>query len=143
WWLIAIFFAASVAWVFLVVSNWTIAIAAGVVTAVPLAVGLWQYGSLKIEVVEGSLLVGPATLESRFVGEATALSSEELRHTMGVGADARTFIRTRPYVRTGVLVSVNDSRDSTPYWLVSSRNPDDLVASLNHSGKDHREPIGE
>lgn len=143
WWLIGALFVASVGWVFLVVSNWPVGITAGVITAVPLACALWSYGSLRVEVVDGDLLVGAARLERAFVGEASALDAEELRHTMGPGADARTFIRTRPYIRTGALIAVNDPRDSTPYWLVSSRNPAALVASLDHSGKDHREPIGE
>lgn len=143
WWLIGILFAASVGWIFLVVSNWPVGILAGVVTALPVSYALWSYGSLRVEVIDGDLVVGNARLGSDFVGTATALDAATFRHTMGAGADARTFIRTRPYVRTGALVKVADPDDSTPYWLVSTRRPDDLVASLVHSGKDHREPIGE
>ena len=143
WWLIGALFAASVGWIFLVVSDWTVGIIAGVVTAVPTAWALWSYGSLRVEVVDGDLVVGNARLGKAFVGPATALDAVAFRHTMGPGADARTFIRTRPYVRTGALIQVDDPQDSTPYWLVSTRRPDELVASLGHSGKDHREPIAE
>lgn len=143
WWLIGALFAASVGWIFLVVSTWAVGIGAGIVTGVPLAYALWSYGSFQVEVVDGALLVGKARLEPGFRGEARALTAEELRQIMGPGADARAFLQTRPYVKTGALVVVNDPQDSAPYWLVSTRRPDQLIASLNHSGKDHREPIGE
>ena len=142
WWLIAALFAASVGWVFLVVSNWTVGIAAGVITAIPLGYALWKY-ALRVEVTDGDLIVGRARLGSSFQGDACALDAAAFRHTMGPGADARTFLRTRPYAKTGVLVAVDDPQDPTPYWLVSTRRPDALVASLGHTGKDHREPIGE
>ena len=46
---------------------------------------------------------------------------EETRVTMGVGADARAFLFTRPYCRGSVKVTLDDRVDPTPYWLLSSR----------------------
>jgi hypothetical protein len=143
WWPLGAFFAVCVGWVFLVVTTWTIAIVAALVVAVPLAWALWTYGALTVEVTDGDLLVGRARLEGRFQGPAQPLTAERFRHAMGPGADARAFIRTRPYVRTGALIPVTDASDSTPYWLVSTRHPAALVASLTHSGEDLVEPIGE
>jgi hypothetical protein len=145
WWLFGAFTAASVGWVFLVVTTWTIAIIATLIVAVPLAWALWTYGSLTLEVIDGDLVAGRARLESRFRGPARALGAEEFRHAMGPGADARAFILTRPYVRTGALIPVTDAADPTPYWIVSTRHPDAFVDSLTHPGEDHHkaEPIGE
>jgi hypothetical protein len=145
WWLLGAFFAVIIGWIFLVVTNLTIAISAGLIVAVPLAWALWTYGSLTLKVIDGDILIGRARLESRFQGPAQALGAEEFRHAMGPGANARAFILIRPYVRTGALIPVTDTGDPTPYWLVSTRHPEEFVASLTHSGKDHHrvEPIGE
>jgi len=145
WWFFGALFAVSVGWIFLVVTTWTIAAIAALIVAVPLTWALWTYGSLTLEVTDGNILIGRARLESRFQGPAQALTAEGFRHVMGPGADARAFILTRPYVRTGALIPVTDAGDATPYWLVSTRHPEDFVASLAHSDKDHLrvEPIGE
>lgn len=143
WWLLGAFFAVSVGWVFLVVTTWTFAVIAALIVAVPLAWALWAYGALTLEVTDGEIVIGRARLESRFQGPAQALTAERYRHAMGPGADARAFILTRPYVKTGALITVTDAGDATPYWLVSTRHPDAFVASLAHSGKDQAEPIGE
>ena len=145
WWLLGALFAVSFGWIFLVVTTWTIAAIATLTIAVPLAWALWTYGALTLEVIDGDLRVGRASLESRFQGPAQALNAEEFRHAMGPGADARAFILTRPYVRTGALIPVTDAGDPTPYWIVSTRHPEALVASLAHSGEDQAkvEPIGE
>jgi hypothetical protein len=143
WWLFGAVFASSVGWIFLVVTTRTVAVVVALAVAVPLAWALHTYGSLTLDVTDGDLAVGRARLERRFQGPARALTAEEFRHVMGPGADARAFLLTRPYVRTGALVPVADAGDATPYWLVSTRHPAALVASLTHSGKDQGEPTGE
>lgn len=143
WWLLVIGFAVSTGWIFLVVSDWTVGTVVGIVTTAALAVPLWIAGSLRIDVRDGDLLVGGARLPGAAVGAATALDREMLRHIRGAGADARAFSRIRSYVPTGVKVGVNDPHDPTPYWLVSTRRPDALVASLATADKDQRQPIGE
>lgn len=142
WWLLGAFFAVSVGWIFLVVTTWTISIIATLIVAALLAWALWAYGSLTLDVTDGTLRVGGARLEERFRGPAKALSAEEFRHVMGPGADARAFLLVRPYVKTGALIPVADTSDATPYWLVSTRHPESFVASLLYSGKDqpHTEP---
>lgn len=150
WWLLGALFAVSIGWIFLVVTTWTTGIIAALIIAAPLAWALRTYGSLTLDVTDGTLRIGRAQLEERFRGPAQALSAEGFRHAMGPGADARAFILVRPYVKTGALIPVADTSDATPYWLVSTRHPEDLVASLTYSGKDqphteptNAEPIGE
>lgn len=137
WWFLGAFFAVSVGWIFLVVTTWTVALIATLVVATPMAWALWSYGALTIEVRDGDLHVGRAHLERRFQGPAESLDAAAYRHTMGPDADARAFMLARPYVKTGALIPVTDESDPAPYWLVSTRRPDALVASLAHSGKDH------
>lgn len=136
WWLLGAVLAVTLGWVFLVVTTWTIAGVATGLFAAAIGWGLWAYGSLTLEVRDGDLIIGAAKLEQRFQGPAEPLDEASYRHTFGPGANARAFIRTRPYVRTGALIGVADDHDSTPYWLVSTRHPEALVASLAQSGKD-------
>lgn len=143
WWILIALFAASVGWVFLVVSSWTVGIVAGVLTLLACGAALWRLGSLRIEVGPDLLVVAEARLQGSAIGAATALDAETLRRLRGPEADARAFTRIRSYVDTGVRIEVDDPHDPTPYWLVSSRNPDLLVASLTATDKDRDEPIAD
>lgn len=141
WWLAGAFFALSVGWIFLVVGGERAGTVTGVIAAIPIAAALWHFGSLTVEVTNDDLVIGNAVLEGRFRGLATSLDAKEFRHTMGVGADARAFIKIRPYIKTGALIPVTDPSDPTPYWIISSRHPEHLVAALNASAQN--QSIGE
>jgi len=43
------------------------------------------------------------------------------------------FLVIRPYLKSAVQVAVEDPADPTPYWLLSTRRPDRLVAALTPS----------
>ena len=66
-------------------------------------------------------------------GPVQALDEQGTRRLRGVDADARAYLALRPYVARAVRVQVEDPADSTPYWLVSSRRPERLVAALEEA----------
>jgi hypothetical protein len=68
------------------------------------------------------------------VGSVDVLDHEATRRVLGPDADARAFLVTRPYVRSAVKVEVADAADPTPYWIVSSRAPEQLASSLRRRG---------
>lgn len=130
WWLAAVGFALVWGWVFWVVTTWPITIT---VTLLLIAAGgflVWKYGSVLISVDADGLRVGQAHLEPQFIGEATALNRAAYRLKLTTQADARAYLMTRPYIDHGVAVSVDDPTDPTPYWLISSRNPEALAEAL-------------
>lgn len=88
------------------------------------------YGSVRIEVADGELLAGRARIPLGHVGATTALDSDAVRRLAGVDADARAHLLLRPYLKRGVRIDVEDPADPTPYWLLSSRRPDRLVAAI-------------
>ena len=45
------------------------------------------------------------------------------RRVVGVEADARAFLLIRPYLKESVRVWLDDPEDPTPYWVVSTRQP--------------------
>jgi hypothetical protein len=108
-------------------------VVAWLVTAVALVLlvfCLWAYGSARIVVGDGELRAGRAHIEARHIGTATPLDAEQARRTAGVDADARAYLLLRPYLKRAVKVEITDPADPAPYWLVSTRRPEELVAAL-------------
>jgi hypothetical protein len=98
---------------------------------------VWRYGSLLVAVEPGGLRVGGAFVETAHVGEVATLDRAAYRTRLGTGADARAYLATRPYLDHGVVVTIDDPADPTPYWLVSSRRPDALAAALDQQHSNH------
>lgn len=134
WWLSALAFGLVWGWILLVATTWTIAIVTAVVVSALCLYGVWRFGSLRLSVDGSGLHAGSALLDDKSLGDVEILHRAEYRARLGVGADARAYLVTRPYLDRGVLVHVNDAGDPTPYWLLSSRRPEALAAALGHTG---------
>lgn len=94
-------------------------------------VGLFLgYGSPRVEVADGWLRAGRARIAGEFLGDVEPLDASETRRVAGPGADVRAYLLLRPYLKRSVKVSVRDERDPTPYWLVSTRDPEHLAAAI-------------
>jgi hypothetical protein len=105
---------------------WSVA-AVAVAAMVAMFVG---YGRARVGVVDGELVAGPAHLPLDFVGEVVGLDAEGVRRQAGVDADARAYLLLRPYLKRGVRIGITDPADPAPYWLVSSRRPEELAGAL-------------
>lgn len=121
-------------WIMLVATNRPIAIGAAIVAALVAGVLVWSYGSVVVQTGPQGLRVGAAHLSPDHIGDVTALDPRDFREQLGPHADARAWLRTRPYIEAGVRVDVDDPSDPTPYWLVSSRHPEAIVAALGQTG---------
>lgn len=91
---------------------------------------LHAYGSKRIVVTDTWLYAGRARIERKYLGSIALLDREQMRAAAGRDASARAYLLLRPYIATGVRVGVEDERDSTPYWLLSSRRAADLATAL-------------
>ena len=83
-----------------------------------------------IEVDMHELRVGRAHIALEFLGAAQSLTSIEVRTLRTRDADPAAYLGIRFWSSTGVRVAINDSRDTTPYWLITSNNGDELVKAL-------------
>ncbi len=83
-----------------------------------------------IEVSDGMLRAGSARVPLSFVGAVTAARGAEARHERGPGLDARAHLVLRPDVDPVARIELTDPDDPTPYWVVSTRRPDDLAAAI-------------
>ena len=86
-----------------------------------------------IYVDNSHLRIGKAQIERKYLGEALALTREEMALIRTRDADPAAFLALKFWQSRGVKVEVKDLRDSTPYWLISSKNPEELAKSLNAS----------
>jgi len=134
WWVQATMFVASLWLAFIVAmpegKTWIAWGATGVLAllVVTLLVG---YGSARVRVVGGVLQAGRANIPVALLAGPVAHDAETTRRVAGVDANARAYLLLRPYVKRSVQVSVVDPSDPVPYWLVSTRRPDELVSALS------------
>ncbi len=93
-------------------------------------VGVLLVTTATIEVSEGEFRAGRARMPRSVVGTATAFGGDEATAERGVRLDARAWLLLRGWIPGVVRVEVDDADDPTPYWLISSRHPEELAAAL-------------
>ena len=129
-WLFLLFLAASLALAFWAAlgTRW------GAITGLVQLLGLIylsQQSLLAIEVTEDELRVGKAHIERKFIGAVEELSPEDMRKWRGPLSDPAGFMALRFWIPGGVKIEINDPRDSTPYWLISSKKAQPLAVALS------------
>ena len=106
------------------------------------ATGLLTYaavaGSLTLtapvlEVSGGVLRAGRAEVPLAQVGDPIPAIGDAARMERGTGLDARAYLVIRGWIRDVVRVPITDASDPAPYWLVSTRHPDELAAAIRGS----------
>ena len=111
------------------------------VLLVPFAVwALARLGSLRIAVANGELRVGDAHIPVAIIARTVPVPSSAKRSAMGRQLDPAAYVQHRTWVRTMVLLVLDDPQDPTPYWLVSTRHPDRLIAALTEAGQGATSP---
>lgn len=102
----------------------------------PLAVALLVWlGRMRIRVdADGSatreLRAGPARLPVAQIGRVDIVRGEAKRQALGPQLDPEAFVLHRPWVGSAVRIEVIDPDDPTPYWVVSTRRPEELLRAL-------------
>jgi len=86
-----------------------------------------------IQIRGGQLVAGRAHLDLRFIGRAEELDHEQARHLRGPGADSRAWMLVRGWIPTAIRLDITDPADPTPYWFVSTRQPQMLIAALQRA----------
>ncbi|NOJ59703.1 DUF3093 domain-containing protein [Arthrobacter sp. 260] len=109
--------------------NLTTGFIAATVVAVVL-VTLLVLSTPRIVVTSSHLTVGRATIERQFLGEVTAYTGEDATAQRGPQLNATAYLCIRGWISPVVRVAITDPADPTPYWLTSTRRPEQLVAAL-------------
>jgi hypothetical protein len=86
-----------------------------------------------IRVTEEELIAGSARIPLGLTGEPAAYTGDAATLQRGQRLDARAWLLIRGWITPVVKVPVIDPDDPTPYWLLSTRNPDQLVRVLGEA----------
>ncbi|HVV76809.1 MAG TPA: DUF3093 domain-containing protein [Mycobacteriales bacterium] len=92
---------------------------------VPLALA----GRVRIRVQDGKLIAGKDELAVTTVTSITPLDREATRLRLGPQADPAALNVIRGWIGPSVMVRLSNP-DPVPYWVVSSRRPDELAAAI-------------
>ncbi len=112
---------------------WPINPTVGIIVAILLyasCCGLLVLASPTIAVTRGEFTAGRARLPLEFAGATTAFREPDATAQRGVELDARAWLLIRGWVGPVVRIELTDPGDPTPYWLVSTRRPEELVAAI-------------
>jgi hypothetical protein len=64
------------------------------------------------------------------LGDVEILDKNGMRLVRTRDADPAAFLAIKFWVSTGVKITLNDQRDSTPYWLISCKKGKELKSIL-------------
>ena len=95
---------------------------------VPLALS----GRARVQLRDGVLIAGDEELPVMQVTSITALDRAETRLRLGPQADPAGHTVVRGWIGTSVMLRLANP-DPVPYWVVSTRHPDELAAAIKQS----------
>ncbi|HEY7008206.1 MAG TPA: DUF3093 domain-containing protein [Jatrophihabitantaceae bacterium] len=91
------------------------------------AVLVWSLGRGRLEISGGELRVRGAHIPLDQLSGVVALDARTLRRVVGREGDPAAFVSIRPWIGPGVQLWLDDPDDPTPYWVVSTRRPRQVV----------------
>lgn len=80
-----------------------------------------------------------AHLPVSFVSRAAVVAPTAKSAALGRQLDPAAYVQHRPWVGPMVLLVLDDPDDPAPYWLISTRRPEKVLAALGlpSAGRDH------
>jgi hypothetical protein len=113
--------------------SWPVIVIVYSALGVPTLALLLGMGRATVRVDADGLHAGGRTLPREEITSARALDARQARHRLGPGHDPRAQVLVRGFVKTAVLVQTT-ADSPAPYWLVSTRRSDELLAALGRAG---------
>lgn len=100
---------------------------------------LWRQSSTIVEVAvedgEPVLRAGPAVLPLSVIDRTMAVPALAKDHAMGRQLDPAAYVVHHGWVPEMVMIVLDDPEDPTPYWLISSTNPEAVLSAIaSHGG---------
>ena len=98
---------------------------------------IWIAVAMKTEITfDGNILrIDQANIEVRYLSKATALDKLAMRALRTRDADPAAYLAIKFWEPQGLRIDLNDPRDKTPYWLITSKRGDEIAALLNSNSE--------
>lgn len=115
-----------------------ISVGAGIVAAVVVAAILTTLLILStplIRVTPTELQVGKAQIERKYLGDVEAFTGADATEQRGTKLHGKAYLCIRGWISPVVKITIDDAEDPTPYWLTSTRRPEQLTAALTAPSK--------
>ncbi|MFM9151366.1 MAG: DUF3093 family protein [Candidatus Planktophila sp.] len=93
-------------------------------------IAIYFLASLVIEVDGRELRVGKAHIDKNFCGQIDLLTPSQMLLKRTREADPAAYLAIRFWSAHGIKIEINDHRDSTPYWLVTTERGAELIQAL-------------
>ena len=129
WWFAAIAIGASFGLVLAPIAGRP-GLVLGAMAGAGVGIAILVFTSAPIELSDGSLRAGRARIPVADLGSVEVLDAARMSRLRGPEIDPRAYLCQRGWLPVGLKVEVADPDDPTPYWLVSTRHPDELVLAL-------------
>lgn len=104
----------------------------GISTTVAVAIGIIVNTPL-IQIDEANFRAGRARLPLQYVGQVKQLDEQQSRRARSTDANSNAHFQLRGGIKFSIIVEVTDPQDPHPYWQVSTRKPDELLAALSEA----------
>jgi len=108
---------------------WPIIIMAGLAAACVTLLTIM--GLATVEVSDGTLRSGGAILPLTAISEVIALDEKQSTRLRGPRANPAAYVYSRPYLKESVYLAVDPAAEpAVPYWLIGTRHPAKLAATI-------------
>ncbi|GAC68895.1 DUF3093 domain-containing protein [Gordonia soli] len=103
-----------------------------VVVAALITLLFWSMSRVRIRVgADGELHADKAVLPRAVIARGATIPATAKSAALGRQLDPAAYLVHRAWIKTMVLLVLDDPDDPTPYWLVSTRRPAELLAALD------------
>ena len=94
---------------------------------------MWISISMTSEITfDGEVLrIDKANIDRKYLGNVTVLDKNAMRLLRTRDADPAAYLAIKFWEPRGLRIELNDPRDKTPYWLVTSKRGEEIAALLN------------
>ena len=118
WWLIGAAVALSL---IVAIGAWTSLATGGIAAFI-------KAGSVRIVVTEEGFGVGRSWIEWHWVDRVRGMDAQTMNSVMRSSHQVGSFLVTRPWIRSGLVLRLADPADPHQAWIVSTRRPGKLAA---------------
>ncbi|MBF4553495.1 DUF3093 domain-containing protein [Corynebacterium suicordis] len=134
WWLLGAMFVALISWQAQMQREWYWGVVAGILSAAAIGWSLISLSSNKLTVVRADgetwLYAGAAKLPADVISRTLVIPPTAKDAAMGRQLDPAAYVIHKSWIPTMAMLVLDDPDDPTPYWLISSKEPQELLEAI-------------